>query len=152
MTKEDKTITILEKLDKLETKVLAATSTLNTSYPIENYTVDKTLISQIELQMTWNKFLGTVSWLLKQAKDEEDVLYAIAFRDAKLHSNVSLSASELKFFAESDMDYQDMKQVTTAVMRLKYTIQANVDAIESRKYILKDLVSLLIAGSEKYII
>jgi hypothetical protein len=114
--------------------------------------LEKAHITQIELQLKYGRLYARVCSLLKESEHESDISYSEAFSAAVGDSYKDVSATEAKHKAQSDKAYYQDKTFENKVYRLKKELESIVDTIESRKYTLKDLTALVLAGAENHII
>lgn len=145
-------VNITEKLELLKIQLMSLELESKKDVTLENRKIDECLVSQLQLQLKWNKILARANRLVKLAENNEEEHFSIAYRDTKEFSSHTLTATDVKHIAGSDLDYIAARNLSTDVIYIKNKIQAYTDTIESRKYILKDLTNLIINGAEKYIL
>lgn len=119
---------------------------------IQDSVLSNALKEQIELQIKYEDFWKTADFLVNELGTECDRMFAIAFKELMSDSYKKLTPTEAKSYAQSDADYVDYKRLYNDAKYLKGRIETIVDALRTRRFLLKNITDMLSQGNESYII
>jgi hypothetical protein len=119
---------------------------------IDKSCMDDAQKQQLHLQREFGSVYAKVSALLKDCEAETEEAFADAFTEAMADAYKDRSTTEAKYHAQKDKEYMTRKRFENKVFRLKKRIETEVDTIETRKYILKDIHQAVLNGTNKHII
>ena len=143
-------INSIEKYDKsLHEAILRDEETIQN---LTNKQIDVCIREQIKLQVDWVKIVNHIIHLYAEAVLQTETEFAKSFRTHHTKSSATLNSSEAKYYASTDLDYIQSKRIENIAYGLKKKAEGILETIESRKFALKDLANLIIAGANSYII
>lgn len=146
------TVQINQMLGKFKKTFNIMKAEFDTIVSLDNKVISLCLKEQVKLHSVWANFQSKINYLYALAETNEENYFAIAFNDIVRTSPVKLTATEVKIMVNTDMDYLDARKVLNKVYRYKSQVSDIVNLIESRKYILKDMTNLIVAGGDSYIL
>lgn len=117
---------------------------LKTNVLLSGKRLEPALSEHTPMQLSWGLLGARLSGMHEQAKNVSSTLYGDAFTFAQSNNYKSVNSTEAKWAAEADDDYNKAKTIELKIYRLRKEVEAVIDVIESRKYILKDLTASII--------
>ena len=143
----------LEQLLKLlESEYKKLSTNVEAEIMLSNKQLDSALTEQIKIQIRWERLSAKVASGYSLSKDNAEYEFAKAYTNAISDAYKDLSSTDAKFIAGCDVNYADAKKLENNYYRLRKEVEAVVDTIESRKYVLKDLTSSIINEVSKTIL
>lgn len=133
-----------ENLEECQDRFDVLTETIEDDVQILHEKFKDVDSNQINLELRWNRLYAKLCWLLKEAEKDSDSSFSQAYTQACSNGYKNVSATEAKHLASGDVQYTVDKTFENDVFRLKKEVEAIVEALETRKYILKDLAALTI--------
>lgn len=119
---------------------------------VSNSVLSDALKEQIPLQLRWEEIYNEFKSLQEQIEDETNRMFSLAFKQLNTNSYKQLNYNEAKLYAESDDDYVEYKRLLSRMNVVKAKCYSIVESINSRKYVLKNLVDVLRDSNNDYII
>lgn len=119
---------------------------------LDNKSLDDCLKNQIRLQLHWERVSVYVGGLYEEVKGEVEGAYAEAYRRLMVEDDRDWSTTDAKILVQSDEEYRKHKKAEIELQAAKREAEGILKTVESRKYILKNLVDSVINSTEKYII
>lgn len=108
--------------------------------------------NQLKLQLEWYDILRTAQFILSEIDDELDRQFSLAFIELMEDHSKQLSTTEGKIYANSTREVVETKKLKNRAVEVKDRIDGVVEAINTRKYIIKNLTDMLTHGHEDYLI
>lgn len=106
--------------------------------------LEPALSEQIPIQRLWGLLGARVAGLHEESKNMSLTRYGEAFVFAQSNNYKSVNSTEAKWAAEADDDYNTAKKIELKIYRLRKEVDAALDVIESKKYVLKDLTKVIL--------
>lgn len=119
---------------------------------LDNHQLDECLKNQIRLQLQWEKMSAYTTGIYEQVKEATESAYADAYRRLMVEDNREWSTTDAKILVQSDEEYRKYKKLEIELAAAKKEVDGILKVVESRKYILKNMVDSVINSTEKYII
>ena len=113
---------------------------------LENKTLKSANRQQLNLEMDWGTLYSTVYGITNMLEIEVDEAYSKSYSKLVNDSYKSYSATEAKQVAMTDQDFIETKKLYNNFKKLKLDIEVIKDTIESRRYLLKQLIDSVING------
>lgn len=148
MTLEELEIQVTEALEDID----ALMADDHEDILIDNKNIDAAMKQQIRLQIKWESVVSMIAGLLDECTTLSDELFAVAFHDRMINDDRSWSTTDAKILTQGDERYVKCKRLENRCKAAKREAEGFLRVIETRKYTLKNLTSLIIAGSDKYIL
>lgn len=110
------------------------------------------LREQVALQMKYDEIYRTACWLVNEMETECESKFSIAFSNLLNNSQKALGVTEAKQYALSDKDYVDARRILSSAKYVKGKVEGTMDALTTRKYVLKNMCDALESGNDSHII
>lgn len=127
-------------------------STIEEDFSIEHEKFRDVDARQLRLERNWNRLYGRVTALHQRAKYESEKAFSEAFVSASSNKRRIVNSTEAKQYATCDPNYADAKTIENKVYLLYKDLEAVCETLETRKYVLKDLVALTVIDAQNTLI
>lgn len=148
---------ISQVIDRLEERVKDAEEKINPQWDEDDAEFDvKDMEIRIALSDTifkigrWERNYAMMHDLVGDCDLIVEKAQALAFWDAKSNQDEGYNSSEAKIIASCNDQLLKAKKVRNKADNLFVKTKRMIDALESKKYILKDYTNLIVHGAESY--
>lgn len=141
-----------EAIDSIESELKEKETTIQQELSIKNKRINDCLSDQIDLQFFWENLVAQLNAFYDASCTYSAECYSNAYRLEITGKHKIVSTTDAKIFADSNADYLDAKRIENTFLRLKKQAESVLEAVNCRKYSLKNLSDLVIHGSETHII
>lgn len=119
---------------------------------IRDTVIADSLRNQIELQLTWEELYVEVNYVCQALEDQCEEMFSIASKELLSDSYKKLNVTEAKLYAQSDAEYVKTKRVKNRADTLRAKVNVIVEALKTRRWILKSICDVLEHGNDQYLI
>jgi len=119
---------------------------------LDDKTLKDALKTQLPMQLQLESLSKRTNYLHDNAEIALDDEYGKAIKEVMSDGYKSVSITEAKMYAASNVDYKHARRVVTKVKRLRDEVKGSLDVINSRKYTLHNLTNALVAGVDRTIL
>lgn len=121
-------------------------------FHLKNSVLKEALTVSVNLHLRWVRKQAEVNISLKSAKQQKDEAFSKALRDVKKDSHIDYGSTEAKIIAEANQSYIDFLIAYNKLSVLSDEVKGILDVVNSRRWILKNLVDLVVADGEGVIL
>lgn len=140
------------RIDSLTTRVEASQLEAEPQIVLDNHLLDECLKNQVLLQLEWEQFMGLAAGLENESEALKDQYHSYAFVQAHSQSKRVLNSTDAKRYADVNNDYVDAVKVYNKIYRLRKEIEAILNAVNTRKFVLNNMTNAAIHGINKSIL
>lgn len=148
MTLEDLEVEVSDAISDLDEMMIED----HDQIMIDNKNIDSAMKEQIRLQIKWESIVSMLNRLLDDCTVMAEQTFSHAFHERMVNDNRTWSTTDAKILSQGDDRYVRSKKLENRCKSAKRETEGFLRVIETRKYTLKNLTSLIISGSDKYIL
>lgn len=141
-----------QKTNELEDFVNTESKEDEKFFEIDNEILKTALTDQVRLHLKWENILSSVNKLYYESETYMEAAYSLSFNEVLSNSNVDYTTTEAKILAQKDENYITVRLLYNRLMVLKKESESFLKALDTRKWILKNITDLVVEGSDNHII
>jgi ElaB/YqjD/DUF883 family membrane-anchored ribosome-binding protein len=121
-------------------------------FKIDNEILKNALTDQVRLHHKWEHLLSGSRNIFYEAETYMEAAYSKALSDVLSNSNVDYTTTEAKILAQKDSNYVEVRLLYNRISNVKKDAESVLRALETRKWILKNITDLVVQGVDNHII
>lgn len=120
--------------------------------PLVHKILKECLSNQVDLQLCFEKLMGRASYLEKLGEDLKEQWHGHAYTTIMAKSQRVMSSTDAKKFADCETQYIQATKAYNQAYKTRKEIEAVLNTITARKYLLHDQCEVIKAGASSHIL
>lgn len=141
-----------EKVKKLKDEFETLYKETEKDIILEHKILKDCLNNQVELQLHYERLKARADYYEKEAEATKDQYHSYAYGQVMKSSQKLMTGTDAKKFADCDKDYIAAVKVYNKTYKVRKEIDAVLNTVTARQYILKHVAETVMAGASTHIL